>query len=175
MIDLYSHCDGGDILEGNLQLYPLDGSDFSVTKSSSFLRNNQWPIPEELVVFAGDGTGDSFGLWLPTAEHHAPLVIEVGGIFEEGSFAIVGTSLSAFLRGRTAYYLLLLECPAQALDALEVPRSLRAGADELGDDEYDALARWSDPGLPQLPLSAYRARLTARDIRDAASRRLTTA
>ena len=102
LFDLYSQCDGAHVLRGNLQLDPLDGRDSSVVRSSPWLRSVGWPVPDELIVFAGNGGGDSFGIWLPRVGHHAPLVIEVGAIFEEGSFAVVGTSLGAFLRGRTA-------------------------------------------------------------------------
>ncbi len=58
---LYERCNGAEVLEGNIQLYPLDGQELSVVQASEFLRASDWPIPPELVVFAGDGQGAAFG------------------------------------------------------------------------------------------------------------------
>jgi hypothetical protein len=164
--ELYRRCNGADVLDGNIQLYPLDGGDLSVAHSSEFLRASGWPIPEELVIFAGNGGGDSFGLWLPENWTRDTVVVEVGAILTGGSFAIVGTSLARFLRGRTAYYLLLLECAGVALDKLEVPPNLRKRqSDALDEENYDAFLRWASPELPDYALSPYEARLTAEDLR----------
>lgn len=95
-----------------------------------------------------------------------PLVVEVGEIFEEGSLSVTGTSLSGFLRGRSAYYVLLLECPKAASEALDLPKRFRSKrAEDLDDADYEALMRWANPGLPRQPVSSYEARLTADDVR----------
>lgn len=166
LMTLYSYCNGGEILEGNIQLYPLDGTELSLLTAADFLRNHQWPIPQELILFAGDGQGGSFGLWLPETHIGRPLVVEVGEIFEGGALAVTGTSLSGFLRGRSAYYALLLDVPEVASTSLGVPKTLtRKPAEELDDDDYEAFMRWANPGLPDFPVSSYEARLTADDVR----------
>lgn len=166
LIDLYRQCNGAYILGGNIMIDPLDGKKLSVVQSSDFLREAKWPIPDEAVVFGTDGSGDLFALWLPTDRIERPIVIEVGSIFQPGSFSIVGTSLSRFLRSRTAYYLLLEECEGSAIDAINVPSRFKECApDKLDDDVYEAIFRWSDPDLPDFPLSPYDAHLTADDVR----------
>jgi len=168
---LYEHCNGGEVLHGNIQLYPLDGEDLSVLHASAFLRRYDWPIPPELVVFAGDGQGGSFGLWLPKDGNSRPFVIEVGESVEDSSLSVTGTSLSGFLRGRTAYYLLSLESPSAAFEALGLPAELRERfqSSELEDGDYETLIRWANRDLPEFPVSPYEARLTADDVRRLAS------
>ena len=82
-------------------------------------------VPEELVVFGTDGSDSTFALWRPKGQaqrHDAPvIVLGEGG---EG-MAIAGTSLSRFLKGWTAYYLLLYDAEAEPLDALGLPENLR--------------------------------------------------
>ena len=170
-IALYEQCDGGDVLHGNIQLFPLDGEDLSVLRASAFLRRHDWPIPPELIVFAGNGQGESFGLWLPKDGNSPQFVIEVGAIFKDGSLSVTGTSLTGFLRGRSAYYLLLLESPPAALDELCLPMEFRHGLNrsKLNDSGYEALIRWANPDLPKHPISPYESRLTADDIRRLAS------
>jgi SMI1/KNR4 family protein SUKH-1 len=164
LIDLYRQCNGAYVLGGNIMIDPLDGKKLSVAQSSEFLRKAEWPIPDEAVVFGTDGSDDLFALWLPRDRVEKPIVMQVGSIFQPGSFSIVGTSLPRFLRSRTAYYLLLEECEGSALDELEVPRKFRGyAADKL------AIYRWSDPELPNFPLSPYDAHLTADDVRKFAS------
>jgi hypothetical protein len=166
LVALYSHCNGGDVLEGNIDLYPVDGEELSLVQGSDFLRRYKWPISQEVIVFAGDGQGGSFGLWLPRDQIGRPFVVEVGEIFEEGSLAITGTSLSGFLRGRSAYYAFLLESPDDASRSLGVPEQFTPKrADELHDQYYEALMRWANPDLPEFPVSSYEARLTADDVR----------
>lgn len=169
LVALYSRCNGGEVLEGNIQLYPIDGDELSLVQGSDFLRGYDWPIPQELIVFAGDGQGGSFGLWCPQDQVGRSFVVEVGEIFEGGSLAVVGTSLSGFLRGRSAYFALLLEAPDDATRALGVPEQFACKrGDEVDEHDYDALVRWANPGLPQSAVDPYEARLTADDVRDLA-------
>jgi hypothetical protein len=165
---LYRRFNGGGVVGGNIIFYPLDGEDPSVVQSSGRMRTYDWPIPDELLVFASDGSDDLFGLWLPKTGARINPVIEVGQNGDDGGFSIHATSFFGFLRGRTAYYLLLQddEIPrrtlSRALDAIGVPSALRTPGDDLGEEEYDALLRWANPGLPETPLSD--ACLTADDI-----------
>lgn len=163
---LYRRCNGAYVLEGNIQLYPLEGDKLSVVQASQFLRSSDWPIPPELVVFGGNGGSELFGLWLPHDGGGRPLVVEVGAIHEDGSFAVTGTSLGRFLLGRTSYYLLLNEGPKTLIGSLALPaRFSERDADDLDDEDYEALLRWADPDLPEPPVSSYDARLTADDLR----------
>ena len=164
--DLYRQCNGADILGANLVINPLDGKELSLVQSSDFLRKAKWPIPDDAVVFGDDGSDDLFALWLPRVRDEGPIVIAVGSIFQPGSFSIVGTSLPRFLRSRTAYYLLVEECDATAFDAIALPKRFReCDPDKLDDKVYEEIFRWSDPTLPNLPLSPYDAHLTADDVR----------
>ena len=139
-LECYSQTNGGSVLHGNIGLYPLRGAELSVATASAFLGKHEWPIPDELVVFGNNGAGSPIGLWLPESDVVRPIVVEVGEIFEPRCMAIVGTSFGRFLRGRTAYYLALLEATPAALDEIGVPTEYRRIS--LGDDEFDALARY---------------------------------
>jgi hypothetical protein len=107
--ELYLVHDGGSWLNGNMNLLPLDdgqeAGEGSVTRAAATFRGWEWPVPDEIVVIGDDGTGDILGLWLPDEEER-PLVVTIGAIFEPGCMGIAGQDLNAFLRARTAYYLL---------------------------------------------------------------------
>jgi hypothetical protein len=163
----YLRTDGADVLGGNIALYPIHGAKFSVSELSEFYRDSEWPVPEDLVVFGGDGCGDPFGIWAPPGGGSTPLIVKVGAIFELGCMAVVGTSFSRFLLGRTAYYLLLDDTDPSCLDLLGVPQSLRTS--DPDDATYEAIVRWADPELPGLSIDPYTARLTEDDIRQMAS------
>jgi hypothetical protein len=171
---LYSTTNGGSFLNGNFNLHPLlpdpkDEAALSLTTASGLLRSWEWPVPEDLVVFGDNGAGEQFGLWLPDEEAR-PLVVEVGQVFDEPGLAIVGDDLGRFLLGWTAYYLSLLgdECDTSgAVDALGLPRELRALDDGCTDEEFFAILRWANPGLSRLP-DPYDQGITAEQVRQAA-------
>ena len=135
--DLYKHTNGAYLLEGNLNIYPLDGQDLSLAKATITYQQSEWPIPDEVVVLGNNGQGEPFGIWLSKSEDAQPAIIEIGEIFESGSMAIVGSSLGPFLLSRTAYYLLLEEAGHEPLDVISVPMSLRS--DDPDDDDFIAL------------------------------------
>jgi hypothetical protein len=62
---LYALCNGAYVTDGNFMLHPLDGDEFSLVRASDGFRANQWPIPDEVVIFGSDGQGGSFGFWWP--------------------------------------------------------------------------------------------------------------
>lgn len=166
--ELYLAHDGGRWLNGDLSLMPLDdGSELSVTRASATHRRWDWPVPDEVVVFGNDGCGDPFGLWLPSVEAR-PLVVRIGAIFEPGCMGIVGQDLSAFLRARTAYYLLPPDDTTTAgLDALDVPKKLRTN--DLDETAFTQIVEWASPTVPSSLISPYEARLTAADLHRIAS------
>ena len=164
----YLRTDGADILRGNIALYPIQGAKFSVRELSQFYRDSKWPVPEELVIFGGDGCGDPFGIWTPYDLGSKPLIVQVGAIFEPGCMAVVGTSFSRFLLGRSVFYLLSDGAPDPVLDLLGVPQSMRIS--DLNNLIYDEVVRWADPELPALSIHPYTARLTEDDVRQMAAR-----
>lgn len=65
---LYLFSDGAGLVGGNLSYYPLRARDgISLEASSAQLRQWKWPIPEEVLVFGGNGCGEQFGLWMPVS------------------------------------------------------------------------------------------------------------
>jgi hypothetical protein len=160
---LYRATNGAYLLDGNLRLYPLQApeGEFSLVAASDMLRQWDWTVPTEILVFGDDGQGDSFGIWLPQTpdDRYDHPVVEIGEIFEPGCMAVVGTSLDRFLLAWSAYYLLLEEAPASALDAIGFPRDL--WADELMHGEHHA---WADPGLPDRAPDPYVQRYDVHDL-----------
>jgi hypothetical protein len=169
---LYASAGGGSFLHGNLVLEPLlppdgDNGEGAVTTSADLLRASEWPIPHGLVMIGGNGSDDRFGLWLPGDDEARPLAVQVGEIFEDASFAVVGDDLPSFLAGWTAHYLLLYGDEIDvgpALDALGVPAQLRVQSSDLGDDDADALLAWASPHLPDVHPDPYERGLTADDL-----------
>jgi hypothetical protein len=169
---LYAAAGGGSFLHGNLVLEPPlpragADEDMALTTASALLREAEWPIPHGLVTFGGNGADDHFGVWLPGDREARPLIVQIGEIFEDASFAVIGDDLASFLAGWSAYYLLLLGDEADAgpaLDELGVPAQLRVQSSDLGDDDMDALLAWASPHLPDVHPDAYERGLTADDV-----------
>ncbi|MBK8480610.1 MAG: SMI1/KNR4 family protein [Proteobacteria bacterium] len=152
---LYLFSDGAGLVGGNLSYYPLSAPDgLSLEASSAQLRQYQWPIPDEVLVFGGDGCGNPFGLWMPAsaAPQFPQPIVEIGQIFEPGCMALAGSSLTAFLLARTAFYL-LCEGSTAALDRLGVPAALRTA--DPDDATFLALRNWADPALEAHDPSPY--------------------
>lgn len=171
--ELYLVHDGGGWLGHNLNLLPLDdgneAGEGSVTRAAAAYRGFGWPVPDEVVVIGNDGASDIFGLWLP-GEEERPLVVTIGAIFEPGSMGVAGQDLNAFLRSRTAYYLLLPpdETTSAGLDALDVPAELRYR--DPDDTAWAKINEWASPTVPPALMDAYEARLTAADLHRIASK-----
>ncbi len=167
--ELYRFSDGLDLFAGNLQIYPLREGEgqLGLVSASARLRAWGWPIPEEVWVFGDDGSDELLGIWLPETgrEGFDHPVLLIGEIFEPKCMAVAGTSLSAFLRGWTAFYLLAYEADPMALDLLGLPESLRYGANELDDEHFVEILRWADPGLPDPDPDPYRRGLDGEDLK----------
>jgi hypothetical protein len=143
---LYQFSDGMAALGGNLTVEPLTGSeDAGLVGLSDRLREWGWPIPDEVLVFGGNGGSDQFGAWYPVdASSGGPTpVVMIGSVFEPACLALAGTDLPRFLLAWSAYYLIVDDAPAEALDALGLPASLRAIDEEAGLAPY---FKWADPG-----------------------------
>ena len=153
MRELYLFSNGGDLLQGNLQIFKLMEPDpkkkfVELVGGSDQLREWHYEIPKEVLTFAHDGSEDHFGIWLP--ETHNPKfpcpVLEIGQISNARSMAIQATDFIPFLAARTAYFLLPYVGTDSALDALGIPGWLRAYPDNA--ELYPLLRVWADPWLP---------------------------
>ena len=144
-----------------------------------------WHIPKkEIRVFAGDGGGGLFGIWLPACGNpiYNHPIIEVGELFEAGCMGVAGTNLLSFLRGWSAYHLMLkdsneswrvelgedkdapnrLKRTQTALDMVQVPQSLRG---ENFDDDLPPFRKWADPQLPDPSGTSYNQLYTIADLK----------
>ena len=169
---LYASAAGGSFLHGNLVLAPpltRAGEDdgMSLATGSALLREAGRPIPHGLVTFGGNGADDHFGVWLPGDREARALIVQIGEVFEDASFAVIGDDLASFLTGWSAYYLLLYGDEADvgpSLDALGVPAQLRVQSSDLGDDDLDGLLAWASPDLPDVHPDAYERGITADEL-----------
>ncbi|MCH7924668.1 MAG: SMI1/KNR4 family protein [Planctomycetes bacterium] len=161
---IYEMSNGLGLVGGNLNFVPLESSDNSkltLVSLSSMMRESDWSVPEEFLVFGDDGGDSQFGLWLPEGEAFVDdyPVIE---LVETEVMAIAGTSLCRFLKGRTAFYLLAEGAAAKSLDALGLPSELRT--ENLDDDNFVRITQWADPGIPDPLPDPYKG-VTADELR----------
>ena len=111
--EVYPLFNGGWAWE--LDLYPLnfppDNSSFALINSNEKYIEYGWHIPKEIRLFAGDGGGGGFGIWLlacGNSIYNHP-VIEVGELSGEGCMGVAGTNLISFLSGWSAAQLVMTE------------------------------------------------------------------
>ena len=159
----------------------------ALTHSNEQFIEDGWPIPQEIRLFAATGAESFFGIWLPPCGNpiYNHPVIEVGGPYED-SMGVAGTNLLSFLRGWSAFYLVGKEEDAlwavklgedkdapnrlkriqTALDALQVPQSLRTEHQQEDCEENDAqLRKWADPQLPDPYVDPDNLRYTIADLK----------
>jgi SMI1/KNR4 family protein SUKH-1 len=156
--ELYLFADGVSLFQQSVNFYPLR----RLLDESESLRDSDWPVPEELCVAGGNGEGDKFGLWLPAATADTGPVVCIGPNFVDyglDGLTIEGSSLSAFLLGKTAFNLLGdADTPRAALAALDIPPQVRSKfPDDLGSwanwwdvdgQAWRAVSEWADPKCP---------------------------
>ena len=165
---LYLAHNGGGYLGGNVghwPLFPYEGNPLAITTGTAQLREWNWTLPSEMLVFGDDGSDGTYCLWMEKSADREPIVVET--VDAGGSFAVVGDDLASFLIGRSAYYLLLYADyfdPTNALDTLEVPNELR-GTD-LDDEHYHAVWRWANPNIPDADPNSYDRWWTPAQIRE---------
>ena len=184
--EIYPLFNGGWIWE--LDFYPLnippDNSPFAVTNSNEKYIEYEWHIPKEIRLFASMGGEEAFGIWLPATGNpiYDHPIIEVGFITGEGCMGWVGTNLLSFLRGWSAFQLVMREndelwavelgedkdAPNRlqriqtALNTLEVPQSLRG---DNFDDQMAPFRKWADPQLPDPYGNSYSQEYTIADLK----------
>jgi hypothetical protein len=158
---LYEMSDGLSLCHGNVTFAPMDMGDgvLSIRNFSRKLRSWKWEIPKEVVVFGGDGSDGTYGLWLPEGTPRKPdcAVVEIG---EAKGLALRATNLCSFLTWKTAYFL-LLDGEIKALDAVELPGDLRVD----DGDQYARLIRWADPEVPDPLADPYKCPVTVEEMR----------
>jgi SMI1 / KNR4 family (SUKH-1) len=156
--ELYLFSDGVRLFKQSVNVYPLS----KLLDESESCRDSDWPVPEELWLAGDNGEGDKFGLWLPAATADTGPVVRIGPNFVDyglDGLMIEGSSLSAFLLGRTAFKLLGdADAPAAAVAALDIPAEVRSKfPDDLGawahwwdadGQAWDAVSAWADPKCP---------------------------
>jgi hypothetical protein len=167
---------GEELLGGNLRIYPLEADDpeaLTVANAAARLRSEEWPVPDELVVFGDNGQGDFFGLWIAKGGGARRLVVQIGAVFEDACLAVVGDDVESFLRGWGTYYGLLLGGGpevAAMLEEFEVPDELTSLDADGSDDEFYAILGWANPGLPDARPDPYERGLTAAQVDEIARR-----
>jgi hypothetical protein len=160
--ELYAFTNGVSLFDGNVSLHPLRGGDFSIAEASKGFRQYRWPVPEELRLVGSNGQGEQLGIWIPASNGDSAPIVELAQGFDDATMAICSTSLVRFLAARTAYYLMALDGPEAALNALGVPRTLRTSDPDAA--TWIRTVMWSDPDRPATPTSPYDARLTVTDV-----------
>ena len=146
----------------DLDFYQLDLNEhgFGLVNANEKYIEWGWHIPKEIRLFAGDGGGGGFGIWLPETDNpiYNHPIIEVGELAgEEGCMGIAGTNLLSFLRGWSAYRMMMQQAileevdkskESEFLDKLQVPQWLRY--EHFDESQYDATHAWDDPHFTQL-------------------------
>lgn len=163
---LYSYSNGASLFNGNFNYHPLSAVDrLSLRSASIQLREWEWPIPKEVLVFGDNGSDDQFGLWMPTTKNKnlAQPIIQIGEIFEPGCMAFAGSSLLNFLLTYTSLYLMLEEGFESALDLLGVPKKLRTN--DPDDDDFVKIRNWADPNLTGYSPDPYECKYDAEEIK----------
>lgn len=159
--------DGAILAEGNLHISPLWGTgeaDDGVTAlatQTAALGLSGWELPEELVIFATDGSDQRFGLWLPKEgdDPHVVVALDLEPGPGERSFWIVGESFLSFLVGWSAAFAHLHH--GAVYELLQVPAELQrpvqdsVQVDETGravtiEDEvlFTRVLQFASPTLP---------------------------
>ena len=148
-------------------------------------------ITDEVRLFAGDGGGDLFGLWMPRTERaffENPVIHLAHELLDEdGCLGIVGTNLTSFLLRRSVSDIEevhdrgpeQLKREEEARKILQVPWQLcpdgvlerykeyRLDGTGLWRYEFysDEVRKWADPHLPSEFEGAYENRFSMADLR----------
>jgi len=144
---IYERADGLRILEGNLQFESTAGRAYQgLGGMSEELRARGWLIPDQVLMFGGNGSDEVFGLWCPDQDSTDvdPPAVMVGMTLKPACLALVGSRFSRFLMGWTAYYMVLLNAPGEAFEVL----GLRGELQESDLESISPYFAWADPDLP---------------------------
>ena len=172
-----------------LEFFPLnippEHSSVALANANEQFIEYGWHIPKEIRLFAGDGGGGLFGIWLPACGNpiYNHPIIEVGELFEEGCMGVAGTNLLSFLHGWSAFRMMMQYIILEAvdkskelefLDKLQVPRWLRYehfdesqydDGQAVVDHHFSQIRKWADPLLPDPYGDSYSQRYTITDLK----------
>ena len=159
---------------------------YSLTDGNEQFIEDGWHIPKEIRLFAGMGGEETFGIWLPCCGNpiYNHPIIEVGELpGEDGCMGIAGTNLVSFLRGWSAYRMMMQHIILKKVDKpkeleflgkLQVPQSLRY--EHFDESQYERtrnwedvhftqLRKWADPQLPDPSSDSYDQQYTISDLK----------
>ena len=175
-----------------LDLLPLEGDppmeDWGLTRHTEFWIEDEYRMPREVRLFAGDGGEGKFGIWMGECANRRfdhPIIEVSLEIFREyGCMGIAGTNLVSFLHGWCAYKIHLMDEAGEegierGLRGLGVPPHLwheefyantmnalgLEGGDPYIDHHFHQLRKWADPGLPDPYGDACSQRYSIADVR----------
>lgn len=135
--EFYRRTNGFSNSSGDLDVYPLEGNDgLSLVSASAQYREWKWPVPNEIIVFASDGSGEPYGLWTgPCDTRRFPEpIVQIGAIFEPDCMGVTSESLVRLLFDDTLWTLLLEGMQGEVVESLGLPM-----ADLPDDDLVEAM------------------------------------
>lgn len=149
---LYSFANGMRLLDENLCFFPLLEDEFAVLHHSETQRTRyQKQIPNEFWIFADDGGGEQFGIWVgEDGTVHTP-VVQMGE-YDPTFFSIAASSLERFLLHRTAFYLKDIRS-VEAWDRIGLPEAFRS--ENHSDNEWKRIKDWADPAMADVEDDPY--------------------
>ena len=145
---IYEAANGLYLLHGNLQILPITAEEenWCLPRHTDWLRSVEWTIPDEVVVFGGNGGDEVFGLWIPRGSdpEKAPVVLISDEDFtDDPGYGLIGSTFTRFFASWTAMYLIITEANEAALEALGVPNDIQEDDEEI----LDRIIAWGDPTL----------------------------
>lgn len=186
--ELYRCFNGGWTLDRVFYpLQPTPNEDIALINANAKYAEWEWHIPKEIRLFADEGAGHVFGIWITSCDNpiFSHPIIEFGVPTDaDGWMGIYGTNLISFLLGWSAVQLMGQEETASSeeelrqiqmgLNMLQVPQSLRA--ERFDENQFDnrhawddphvtQIRKWADPNLPDPSGNCYSQQYTISDLK----------
>jgi len=155
--ELYLFSNGMHLFHGDLNLYPLQNGNNTLSNASR--QCSEWfKIPPDLLIFGDNGSDEHYGIWATKVNNEIfgfP-IIEIGELYHDPAcMVIVSTDLLPFLYGVTAFFTLLSDNNGEALDIIGFPINLRVDKNEVNDEYFARIRKWIDPMSPDLNPEPY--------------------
>lgn len=172
---------GTSLAGGSLVLEAFFAGEAPVATHTEELREWEWEIPADVVVFGGDGGGQVFGLWLPRrATRRYPVLRLDCGDDEGPDMGVVAQDLPAFLAAELAsasweddvadVVRRTLGLPEPLLEALGEGIDEDVSSPDAEERTIDPVLRWASPEVPEVAYDIYASRTTAEDVARIADR-----
>jgi|GEM_PF-3225205 len=123
---IYRCLNGYGSADGNLDVYPLHGgTKLSLVSTTATYREWEWPVPDEVLLFGANGSGEPYGLWTGPhdSERFPSPVIQIEEIFEPDCMRIVSATVEDLLIDDVVWTLLFEGAQAEAAAAFEIPEA----------------------------------------------------